>query len=255
MKIRFLGTGSGWGVMIRQERGTGGIWIEMKGRNDNEKIIIDPGPGFLLRAKEYGIDPSELTGVLISHTHTDHSEEANVAIEAMSLGHNGKFGSLLAGHNVLVSSDSFTQAVSEFHKNLPEHVVEMAPSSKASVGKIEVFATKTAHYEPKCVGFVLDGEKRIGYTADGAYYVGMGSFFENCDILIINNFLPRGLMMPGHMNTDMAAMLLAEAKPKKAVITHFGREILDAGPDNEAAFLQDITGIHVIAAEDEMEID
>ncbi len=251
MKIKFLGTGSGWGVMIHQKRATGGIWLEM----DEEKMIIDPGAGFLCKAKEYGIDPTDLTAVLVSHNHTDHTTDINVAIEAMITGHEGKYGTVLAGHNVLNTSDKYVQSLSKFHEDLPERILEIAPGSEASIGKIKVYGTKTEHYETKCVGFVFEGSKKVGYTSDGMYYPGMGNQFSDCDLLIINNFLPNGNFMPGHMNTEGTIMLAMEAKPKKIVITHFSEQILEVGPTHEAVLIEKQTGIPTTAAEDGMEIE
>jgi hypothetical protein len=49
-------------------------------------------------------------------------------------------------------------------------------------------------------------------------------------------------------------MILKQAKPKAAVITHFGMKMINADPEKEAKYLENETGIPVIAAIDGMRI-
>ena len=83
MKITFLGTGGGRFSTISQRRMTGGFRIDnLNGIN----LHVDPGPGALVRTYQFGLDPRNLSGVFISHAHTDHYTDAEVLIEAMTRG-------------------------------------------------------------------------------------------------------------------------------------------------------------------------
>ena len=44
-KIKFLGTAGARFVVIKQLRKSGGIWLTL----DNTNVLIDPGPGSLIR--------------------------------------------------------------------------------------------------------------------------------------------------------------------------------------------------------------
>ena len=81
MKITFLGTGGGRFSAISQRRMTGGFRIDnLNGKNYH----VDPGPGALVRTYQFGFDPRNLDGVFVSHAHTDHYNDAEILIEAMT---------------------------------------------------------------------------------------------------------------------------------------------------------------------------
>ncbi len=82
--IKFLGTAGARFVMLKQLRSSGGIWISYEGSN----IIIDPGPGSLVRCamSRPKLDPTKLDGIILTHRHLDHSNDLNVMIEAMTEG-------------------------------------------------------------------------------------------------------------------------------------------------------------------------
>jgi len=63
---------------------------------------------------------------------------------------------------------------------------------------------------------------------------------------------PRDNPLQMHLCTDDALKLLNEARPASAILTHFGWRMLNADPAAEVEYLQEETGIPVIAAVDGM---
>jgi phosphoribosyl 1,2-cyclic phosphodiesterase len=57
-----------------------------------------------------------------------------------------------------------------------------------------------------------------------------------------------------HLDTTTAAKTIQEAKPKQAVLTHFGMLMLNKGPELEAYHIQQTTGIPTTAAQDNSKI-
>ncbi len=246
----FLGTGGGRFVITKQLRATGGMILEL----DGQVIHLDPGPGALVRAKEQNVDLSRVTAVAVSHCHPDHYADAELVIEAMTSGATKKGGALIGSIHSIRGGDDYRAAVSPYHlRALAEHHA-MGPGETVSIGKVQVTATPTVHGDPKGVGFVFRGSSTIGYASDGSYYDGQEKPFAGCDYLVMNVLRPQGNTWPKHMNTDQAARLVALAKPRTAIITHFGILMLKAGPEREAAFIEGKTGIKTIAARDGMVI-
>ena len=98
MKITFLGTGGGRFSAISQRRMTGGFRIDnLNGKNYH----VDPGPGALVRTYQFGFDPRNLDGVFVSHAHTDHYNDAEILIEAMTRGMTKEYGVVLGNKSVL----------------------------------------------------------------------------------------------------------------------------------------------------------
>lgn len=248
-RITMLGTSGGRFTTLTQLRASGGIVLEL----DREMLHIDPGPGALVRARQYKIRLTKLTGILCSHCHPDHYTDLEMVIESMTQGAKKKRGVLIAGENVLKGSGDFRPAVSPYHIKLPEKAVSLRPGQTAKIGGLEIRATPTKHGEPKGIGFVINGRSEtIGYTSDTEYFPGLERHFEGLDLLIMNVLRPRNTEWPEHMSTNQAERFLKalKKKPKLVIIQAFGMKMLRANPFREAAWLENRTGIRVIAAKD-----
>jgi ribonuclease BN (tRNA processing enzyme) len=252
MKITFLGTGGARFVTITQARATGGWILELAG----EMIHIDPGPGALVRAKQYGVNLQKLTGIVLSHAHPDHTTDCQMVLEAMTHGALKKKGVVLGNEIAFKGSEDFVPALSKYHlKSVERHEV-MEPGKKASIGNVQIEAVQAKHPEPKSLGYVFSGEGlKVGYTGDGEYYDGQEKHFIGCDWLVINCHRPREFPLKGYMDSEGARKLIEGAGPGKAILTHFGMRMMRGVAEKEARWIQEETGIKTVAARDGMVID
>jgi ribonuclease BN (tRNA processing enzyme) len=252
-RIIFLGTGGSRHVMSSQARQTGGIYIEL----DNVKFAIDPGPGTLVYSRKLGLNPESWDGLLLSHLHPDHSTDANALLDGINHGSRRAF--VVAEEHCLrlIDQDRYYPCISLYNQQNSDVCLAKA-GEKFRIKGMEITAVLANHYDP-CVGFVVKGTKKIGYTADGSYYKGQEKSFEGCDMLIINVLVPYGLDIKKglHMNLEEAIELCKaiKQKPKLAFIHHFSPTMLDSNLDEQARIFEEQTGIKTIATEDFMEID
>jgi phosphoribosyl 1,2-cyclic phosphodiesterase len=248
--LRFLGTGGGRHTMCTQRRKTAGIRII----HGPTHVHVDPGPGALVHSIYSGLTPMRLDGVIVTHCHPDHYTDAEVLVEAMTGGTTRKHGVLAAAKSVLRGGDDLDPSVSSYHQRLPERVEELIPGSKFTIGEISFNSLKAIHGDKDAVSirFEAPGVGAIGYTSDTEVYPGFGASLNGCRLLVICTMWPRGNPLKGHLCTDDALQLIKEAQPKCVVTTHFGIKALNADPVNEASWLEEETGVPVVAASDGM---
>jgi len=252
LQLVFLGTGGGRFATITQKRRTGGIRI----LHEKVNIHLDPGPGALVYSLGAGLNPQKINGVLISHCHPDHYNDAEVLIEAMTHGMTRKRGMLAAAHSVLSGNQQCEPSVSKYHQGMPEQVVDARPGTSLNVDDIFISVAEARHTDPDAVGFRFETPNLgdIAYTSDSEYFESIGKSYRDVRLLLLCVMRPAGSPWKGHMTTDDAIKIIEETKPEMAVLTHFGMQMIFKGPANEAKLIQQKTGISTVAASDGMHI-
>ena len=252
LEIIFLGTGGGRFATITQKLRTGGIRILSEELN----VHLDPGPGALIHSLEAGLDPQKLDGIIVSHSHIDHTNDAAVLIEAMTDGGTRKHGFLAASHSVLYGNEICDKAISRYHMNLPERIIEAKAGDTFTIGNVNVKVCKAVHSDPETVGFRFETGNfgSFAYMPDSEYYEGISDFLNGVRLLILSVLRPSGKPWKGHMSTDDAVKIINEVRPEMAVMTHLGTLMIIKGPDSEASLIQESTGTTTKAAKDGMRI-
>jgi len=115
-------------------------------------------------------------------------------------------------------------------------------------------ATEAQHSDPSTVGLrITTGNGNIGYTSDTGYFPGVSESYHDLRLLILCTMWPRENNLNIHLNTDDVLKIIEEAKPKACILTHFGMRMLNAGPEKEAKYLAEQTGVPVYPAVDGLE--
>ena len=252
-EIIFLGTGGGRFAMITQKRRTGGLRI----LSEKINLHVDPGPGALVYSLEAGLDPQQLDAILISHSHPDHANDAEILIEAMSRGTIKKRGILAAAHSVLKGNDICEQSISNYHQKIPEKTIDARVGTSFNIeDDAYIQVCKAKHSDPDTIGFRFKTKDSgdFAYIPDSEYFEGISKCYSNSRLLIISVLRPSGNPWRGHMTTDDAARVVNEIRPEIAIITHFGMQIILRTPEHEAESIEKKTGVTTKAAADGMRI-
>lgn len=249
MKITFLGTGGGRFSTISQRRMTGGFRIDdLAGKNYH----VDPGPGALVRTYQLGIDPRDLSGVFISHAHTDHYTDGEILIEAITKGMTQENGVIMGSNSVFNDCEGFGPCVSNYHRSKSKNI-SFQPNMIEKFNGITVKGTKTIHGDPTGVGFQInDGNLKISYTSDTSYFNDLSYYHDGADILIGSVLRSGDKSIRGHMCTRNFQKLVREIKPKLAIMTHFGLKMLNGNPIAEARKITKKSRVKTLAAFDGM---
>jgi phosphoribosyl 1,2-cyclic phosphodiesterase len=235
--------------MCTQRRRTAGMRL-VQGET---QVHVDPGPGALVHSIYAGLTPMRLDGVVVTHCHPDHYTDAEVLVEAMTGGAARRGGVLAASRSVLEGGEGLDISVSRYHQGLAGRVERLEPGHRFEIGGLRFETVEARHSDPLGVGLRAEAEAgMIGYTSDTALFPELGAAYSGLRLLIICTMWPRGNQLRAHLCTDDALKLMGAAKPRCAAITHFGLKMINAGPASEASYLEQETGIPVIAAEDGM---
>ena len=229
--IIFLGTGGDSIVVGKQIRASGGIVFKF----GDSQFHLDPGPGAIVRAKQYDVNPRETTAILVSHNHLNHCGDLNATIAAMTYSGIDKRGVFACDEETLHGSQLEKPGVSNYHKSLVERFIALKPGMRIGINDVNIVAT-TAKHTPTSIGFKFYTQNFVvSYTSDTDYSKELVDDHKDSDVIIINCKYPLGLRQKGHMNSEDVVKFLEKTNPKLAILTHFGVKMLDADPIYEAS--------------------
>jgi ribonuclease BN (tRNA processing enzyme) len=250
-RVIFLGTAGSTAVVSKGLRASGGIIIQ----TNEMQLHLDPGPGALRQAKELGINLNHTSAILVSHNHLNHCNDLNIVVDAMT--HSGleHRGIILGSKSIFYPVDACFPILTTHHQSLVEKIIPLEKNHKVGIELIEIHALNANHKDPTALGFKIYCPKMtIGYSGDSAPTSELISGLTGSDFLILNVPYPGDKKISGSLNSENAAKIISLIKPKIAVLTHFGLDMLKADPINEAREVQRLTGIQTIAAKDGLAI-
>ncbi len=224
MRLIFLGTGGGRFVMANQLRRTAGFLV----RTAETLIHVDPGPGAIVALKEKGISPGSIKGVIVSHAHLDHCNDAAVIVEGMTYGGKRKRGFFIGSEFAVNGGGDFLPALSRYHKNMLEHVVVARPGADVRVGDMRITFLSTKHDEPTGVGMILDdGKVSVAYLSDTGFVEETAKALKEMKpyAIIFNLIFDSEDDVP-HTNTGAVFKFLSAYTPKLVLLQHFGARII-----------------------------
>jgi phosphoribosyl 1,2-cyclic phosphodiesterase len=243
VKLTFMGTAGARFMVAKQLAASGGLYLE----SGNTRLALDPGPGAIVQYAKRKIDAARLSGIVLSHRHLDHAGDVNVMIEAMTEGGFRHRGRLFCPSDALDSDP----VVLNYLRGFPEEVVRLEPSTQYEVGEIG-FTTTTAHpHGAETYGFRFGD--RLGWVTDSAYYEGIAEE-HRAEVMVIHTVLLERREIP-HLCLEDAEKIIRAARPRLAVLTHFGMTMWRAHPWELAAALTERTGVEVKAARDGMTLE
>lgn len=246
-RLTFLGTAGSINAISRSSRSSGGFVLQV----GNIQLQIDPGPGALIKAREYNINHQNTTAILVSHNHLNHCNDLNIVIEAMTHSGLDHRGLLLASKSVLLPSENNHPFLTKHHQNFVEKIIPLEKNHKIGIEQVEIHAIAVEHTDATAVGFKFICPKfTMGYTGDTTVTQQLLEELNGCDVLVLNVPYPGNTSQGMNLDTEQAVKIVSYVRPKVAFITHFGVEMLRSDPLNESREIQRITGIETIAARD-----
>ena len=244
MKLTFMGTAGARFMVAKQLAASGGLYIE----EGNTRISLDPGPGAIVQYAKRKVDLTKLDAIVVSHRHLDHSNDVNVMIEAMTDGGFRNRGRLFCPSDALDGDP----VVLKYIRSFPQEIVALEPETEYAVGEVTFTTTPRHVHQVETYGFRFGN--RLGWVTDSAYYDGIAEQHK-ADVMVIHLVLMECRAGLPHLCLDDAERIIREAKPRLAILTHYGMTVWRAHPWELAADLTQRIGTEVKAARDGMSLE
>ncbi len=249
--IKFLGTAGGRVVVFRQLRHSGGIWLHL----NNVNILIDPGPGSLIRIFENNLDPKDIDVFVLSHRHLDHVADINSVLESATESTKNKKDLLIAPKDAVEGDDP---VILKYLKKGIKKFIHTQENMEVEYKGVKIKShVKHKHRGADTYGLSFGTEnKKVVYVPCGKFFEGiLAGYPENADLMIFNTTFVKPKPAIDHLSAEDVIKLINALKPKKAVITHFSVDILKSNPNEVAKYISESTNTPVIAAADGMKIN
>jgi len=244
VKLTFMGTAGARFMVAKQLAASGGLYIEEGGT----RLACDPGPGAVVQYAKRKVDLARLDGILVSHRHLDHCGDVNVMIEGMTEGGFRPRGKLFCPSDCLDDDP----VVLRYLRSFPREVVRLQAQTQYTLGDLEFTTTRRHPHGVETYGFRFGD--RLGWLTDSDWYDGMAEDHK-AEVMVLHTVLLDTRSDLPHLSIPEAARIVAEAKPRLAVITHFGMGVWRAHPWEIAEQMSQATGVEVKAARDGMSLE
>jgi len=248
VKLTFMGTAGARFMVAKQLAASGGLYLE----EGDTRLAMDPGPGAVVQYAKRKVDLARLSGIMLSHRHLDHCGDVNVMIEAMTEGGFRPRGTLLCPGDALDEDP----VVLRYLRGFPTEVVRLAPETEYRLGELTFETTRRHIHGVETYGFKFGhgSPARLGWVTDSKYYDGIAED-HFADVMLIHTVLSHSRPELPHLGLDDAERIIRDARPRMAIITHFGMQVWRAHPWEVAADMTQRIGVEVKAARDGMALE
>lgn len=225
MKVTMLGTGT---FFVSSKRSGPSYLLEA----DGKKILIDCGPGTLLRLSEISLQPEDLDYIFISHFHADHTSDL------FALQMNLRINDFYTGGKKYKTPIIFgPEGIEEFTKKL-SYIYELPAFDDYSkieykkyqdsiqIGNISVKTFSVNHSafgllaKAYALRFEADG-KVFTFSGDCIKCKGLEDACKNADLFICDTSYSKGNGNVAHLDSLEVGEIAQGSNVKKLVLTHF----------------------------------
>ena len=242
LELTILGSGT---AIPNAERFPSGVLV----RGGGETILVDVGPGTLRRLPEAGVGLEQISTVLLTHYHTDHTADlASLLFGLRNPRYRGReplriFGA--PGLRDLVGHLTAAWPWLDPKGGYDLQITEIGPGSFELDG-LRVTAVEILHTAQSLAYRIEDDAGRsLAISGDADVCDGLATVARGVDLFVCEASFPDDQRVAGHLTPGLAAAAAAEAGAATLCLTHFYPEC--EGQDLEAQARAAFAGRIVLA--------
>ncbi len=201
-------------------------------KDGNTAVLIDAGISMkriVAALKELGVMPEQLSGILITHEHTDHICGLNTILKHYEI--------------PIFAPRTVANHLSWSIAGVDDYLTVLPPGQDYGIGELSVLPFRTPHDTPESVGYRLSGSAVFGFCTDfghvtdeileGLFGADAAVIEANHDLEMLKNGpypipLKRRILSDyGHLSNECCGRLAAELYKhgtQKIVLGHLSRE-------------------------------
>jgi len=195
----------------------------------DSRLLFDVGPGTMRRLLEAGTTVQEVSHLLLSHFHPDHSGELAAFIFANKYPENARrrtplqliggpglrdfFQKLRMVYGQWIALEAGLLDLVEFDTERRDGLVQ-ADFRLATCGVV--------HNRESLAYRVTSSEDiSVVYSGDTDFSDSLIALARECDLLICESAMPDGLKLAGHLTPRLAGAIATQAGVRRLMLTHF----------------------------------
>lgn len=220
-RVTILGSGT---CVPRLDRSASALLVE----TGADKVLFDLGPGTIRRLLEYGRTLSDVTHIVLSHFHPDHTSELVPFIFATKYpdGPNRRRKlTVIAGKGLKAFYIGLQAAYGDWIV-LPPSLFEIQEldsldGERRDFGDFKLTA-RPANHRPESLAYrIEDNEgKTVVYSGDTDECDDLVRLAAGADLFVCESAMPDQGKVPGHLTPSLAGKIAQKAKVGTLVLTH-----------------------------------
>jgi ribonuclease BN (tRNA processing enzyme) len=226
MRIQFLGSGDAFGSGGRMQ-----TCILLHA--DGTRILVDCGTTALIAMRRFGVDPNDLSAIVLTHLHGDHFGGIPFVILDGQLVSKRTASLLIAGppstrERLSQAMEVLFPGSSTVQRGFPVEMVSLQPGRSQHIGSLTVTPHLVSHASG-APAFALRFEsagKAIVYSGDTEWTEALAVAGQGADLFIAEAYF---YDKPIRYHLDYATLVaqLPKFNPKRVVLTHPSTEMLN----------------------------
>jgi ribonuclease BN (tRNA processing enzyme) len=198
-----------------------------------DPVLVDCGATSLTALRRCGLEPGEISAVLVSHLHGDHFGGLPFLILDGQFSHRTRpltvVGPPGTADRLRATMECLFPGSAAAARDFAVAVTELAPGGQAELAGIRVGGWPAAHPSgAPALSLRLElGDRVIAYTGDTAWTNSLVELAAGADLLIAEAYY-RDKPVPHHLRLADIEAHLTELDCRRLVLTHMSADVLGA---------------------------